>query len=378
MSSADHKPAILESFSIVVDPRRAGSTLYSLEEILLLVISATLSNCETWLEIADFGRARVDWLRNFLPYENGSPSEDTIARVMSLLNSRQFEKGFRSWTESVKEAVGGEVTAIDGKALRGAKKRKSIRKSLTLVSAWATENRVVLGQVRVDEKSNEIEALPRLLELLELKDRHVTLDAMGCQKSIVKKIREKGADYTIALKGNQKKLAEEVEGTFSDCASIDYKSIDTSWKMTSDEGHGRKEVRTFRLLDAHDWIDTKHWAGINSIGMVTSERTKDDKTTIESRFYISSLKFTDIESFAKATRNHWHIENKLHWCLDVGFNEDKSRVRLANAAENLALVRRLSLQLLQYDKSDKRSIKRKRKLASYDLNYLEQVLLNAT
>ena len=270
------------------------------------------------------------------------------------------------------------MIAIDGKALRGAKKRKSIRKSLTLVSAWATENRVVLGQVRVDEKSNEIEALPRLLELLELKDRHVTLDAMGCQKSIVKKIREKGADYTIALKGNQKKLAEEVEGTFSDCASIDYKSIDTSWKMTSDEGHGRKEVRTFRLLDAHDWIDTKHWAGINSIGMVTSERTKDDKTTIESRFYISSLKFTDIESFAKATRNHWHIENKLHWCLDVGFNEDKSRVRLANAAENLALVRRLSLQLLQYDKSDKRSIKRKRKLASYDLNYLEQVLLNAT
>jgi predicted transposase YbfD/YdcC len=293
--------------------------------------------------------------------------------VFALLDPKAFEACFRSWVASISDFIPGEVIAIDGKTLRRSHDRGSGLAALHLVSAWAAANRVVLGQVATEAKSNEITAIPRLLELLRIKDCIVTIDAMGCQTKIAEQILAQEGDYVLALKGNQGTLAEEVEEAFIDADAKAYAGMDSSFLETREHGHGRTETRRYRTLgDLSAVPRSALWEGMNMIGMVESERTLDGNTTHETRFYIGSIG-TDVTCFARAVRSHWGIENELHWCLDVAFREDDCRVREPAARENLAVLRHITLTRLKQDNT-KLGIKNKRKKAGWDEAYLAKLL----
>jgi predicted transposase YbfD/YdcC len=360
-------------FKDLPDQRCPVNRRHELGDIIVLSIAAVLCGADGWVEIEQFARAKEAWFRQFLRLEHGIPSHDTFGRVFALLDPKAFEACFRHWVASIRDLIPGEVIAIDGKTLRRSHDRAGGLAALHLVSAWATANRVVLGQVATEAKSNEITAIPQLLELLHIKGCIVTIDAMGCQTKIAEQIVAQEGDYVLALKGNQGTLAEEVEEAFIDADAKDYAGMDSNFLETVEQGHGRTETRRYRTLGDLSGVPRNAlWPGMNMIGMVESERTLDGKTTQETRFYIGTIS-TDVACFARAVRSHWGIENELHWCLDVGFREDDCRVREPAARENLAVLRHITLTRLKQDPT-KLGIKNKRKKAGWDERYLTKLL----
>jgi predicted transposase YbfD/YdcC len=321
-----------------------------------------------------FGEATEDWLKTFLKLENGIPSHDTFARVFALISPAAFNERFVEWMQAVRSATADEVVAIDGKTMRRSHDKGKGQTAIHIVSAWATRNRLTLGQIKVVEKSNEITAVPELLRLLNLKGCIVTMDALNTQKEIAREVREQGADYVLALKDNHPHLRAEVEGVFEAVLNQSQADQSVSRAESGEQGHGRTETRRGWSVAAPKWLTGyDQWQDLKSLVLIESTRTIKDQTTTERRYFISSLA-PDATRAMAAVRAHWGIENSLHWVLDVAFREDDSRVRIKNAAENLALIRKITHNLLQQEKTLKRGIKTKRLVASWDRNYLLKVI----
>ena len=368
------QPKIIDCFTSLTDPRIFLKMRHKLIDIIVITLCAVLAGADEWTEIAAFGRSKERWFRSFLELPFGIPSHDTFGRVFSMICPEEFEKCFLDWVRASFPNIAPQVVAIDGKTLRRSYDRSSNKAAIHMVSAWATENRLVLGQIKTEEKSNEITAIPELLRALALEGCIVTIDAMGCQKQIVKQIVEQGADYVISLKGNQGTLHKEVELLFQDAKEKGFKDLAHDACETTDGEHGRIEIRRFTTTSKVDWFEEKSkWKKLTSLGMVESRREIGDKITDETRYFISSLP-SDAATFARACRGHWGIENGLHWTLDIAFREDDSRIRLGHAANNLAIIRHFALNLIKQDKKRKIAVKGSRKRAGWDLNYLQHLL----
>jgi predicted transposase YbfD/YdcC len=377
------KKSLIEHFATIADPRVNRTRDHELIDILVLAICALLCRAETFNDMEDFGNAKLDWFKTFLALPNGIPSHDTFNRVFQALDPKQFQEAFLNWTQSVRQAIPNEIVAMDGKALRRA--LTDSKNPRYIVSAWAEDNGLVLGQLKVDEKTNEITAVPQLLRTLELSGCIVTLDAMGCQKNIAKEIKEADADYVLALKGNQGTVHHEVKAfldqTVAEAQAQSSVGLSTSIaaarlvsRKIVEKDHGRLETREYFQSAELGWFaDKNQWEGLQSVGMVQATREINGQISTERRYYLSSLPL-DIERFARAVRGHWGIENKLHWVMDVRFGEDQSRARNGHAAENLATLRRLALNLLKTDKTKKRGIRGKQNNASWDHAYLLRLL----
>nr|WP_239984994.1 ISAs1 family transposase [Sporolactobacillus pectinivorans] len=339
-----------------------------------MALTATICAIDSFTDMEEFGYARKEWFESFLELPNGIPSHDTFARVFSLLDPETVERCFMNWTADVYTLTEGEIVAIDGKTLRGSHHRAANKRAIHTLCAWATEQKAVLARRKVEGKTNEITVIPELLDLLKLKGCIVTIDAMGCQKDIAAKIREKEADYVLALKGNQSTLHEDVRLYLEDAQKNAFKDVPHSFYKQVEKGHGRVDVRRYWTTDAIDFLDQKEeWKGLKSVGVVESERQTGDQVSVERRFYLSSLS-SDAKTFAKAVRQHWQIENGLHHVLDVTFREDEQRMRLKNSAQNMALLRRCVVNLLKQETTSKRSIRGKRLKAGFDFPYLKTVL----
>jgi predicted transposase YbfD/YdcC len=368
--------SLVGHFSILEDPRDALRRRHRLLDMVVIAIAGTLGGADGWVDIAQFGRAKEAWFRRFLDLPNGIPSHDTFGRVFSLLAPEAFEACFRAWVASIRTVIPGEIIAVDGKTLRRSHDRSKGVAALHLVSAWATANRVVLGQVATAAKSNEITAIPQLLELLMLEGAIVTIDAMGCQTKIAEQIIDQGGNYVLALKGNQGVLAAEVEEAFSEADAKNYREIDSEALDTVERGHGRVETRRYRTLGDLSGVPRSTLCnGMNMIGMVESTRESDGKVSRETRFFIGSIG-TGVADFGRAVRGHWGVENDLHWSLDVAMREDDCRVRETRARENLAVLRHIAMSRLKND-STKLGIKTKRLKAGWDDAYLEKLLFEA-
>lgn len=358
---------LLKHFETLDDPRVDRTKRYPLIEIVFLIISATVSGCEGWKSIRDFGVMKLDWLKKYLPYENGIPVDDTIARVMRKLNTKEFENCFMGWMQSIATATEGDVIAIDGKTLRRSYDKASDKSAIHMVSAWSSANGVVLGQEKTAAKSNEITAIPELLNSLAIKGCIVSIDAMGCQKEIAKQIVDKKADYLLALKGNQGHLHDDVKSFFSIAKENEFKNIEHDFYEENDAGHGRVERRRAYAIDVKKYKKlfptASEWKKLTSIVMIESEREGKDFKTTDTRFYISSCQ-PSAELLLDASRKHWGVENSLHWILDVTFREDESRIRKEASPENYAIFRHIALNILRKDTSADASIKRKRHMAA--------------
>ena len=362
---------LLTHFKDLEDPRVDRTKRYPLIEIIFLIISATISGCEGWKSIRDFGLLKLDWLRQFLPYENGIPVDDTLARVMRKLNTKQFASCFTQWIQSVMKATDGDIIAIDGKTLRRSYDSGSGKSAIHMVSAWSSLNGVVLGQEKTAEKSNEITAIPELLNSLAIKGCIVSIDAMGCQKNIAEQIIKQKGDYLLALKGNQGHLHEEVKSFFLAAKEADFKNIQYNFHENVDTGHGRIDVRRAYAIDFKEYKDHipsgVKWKNLTSIVMIESSRDGRNFKTQDMRFYITSCE-TSAQKLLNAARKHWGVENSLHWTLDVTFREDESRIRKEAAPENYAIFRHIALNIIRKNTSINASVKRKRHMAALDDN----------
>ncbi len=364
------KIVLLEHFNLLPDPRQAdhNKLKHVLLDVIIIAILATICGADSWVEIETFGKEKEVWLKQFLTLENGIPSHDTFGRVFSLLDPTAFERCFLLWTKTVMTHTKGEVIAIDGKSVR--RSHTGDERPLHLVNAFATENGMVIGQRKVDSKTNEITAIPELLDILFLKGCIVTTDAMGCQGWIVKKILENKGEYALAVKGNQDRLLQDITAVFDTPHSV----ASHEYAQTSEHGHGRDEVRECWVSGNLTQVrDIERWNGLTSIAKITCTRTLKGVTSSESRYFISSLA-PDATEILRVVRAHWRVENSLHWSLDISFREDESRVRIGHAAENLALVRKLALNLLKKEKTSKSGIKAKRLQAGWNDDYLLTVL----
>jgi len=370
----DQELSLAHHFAHLTDPRIDRSRLHELFDIVAIAISAVVAGADTWDDIEDFGKVKYDWLKTFLDLPNGIPSHDTFRRLFERLDPDEFQKGFLGWIEALHEASQRQVIAIDGKTLRRSFDRAKGKSALHMVHAWATANHLLLGQVAVDEKSNEITAIPKLLKMLEIAGAIVTIDAMGCQKEIARTIRSRKADYVLALKANHEKLFEQVVGFWDKTCSRGMKGPDIKYHREWSEGHGRTEARRCWVTSDLDWLEGREeWEDLRSVVFVESERFIGDSLSVETRYYLSSLP-NDAGLLNQTVRSHWGVENSLHWVLDVTFNEDRSRIKKANAPENFGLLRRLALCLLKKESTSRRSIKGKRLRASWDEGYLRRVL----
>jgi predicted transposase YbfD/YdcC len=377
------KLSLIEHFKDLPDPRVQGRTDHDLIDVLVIAVCALLCGATGFDDMADFGQAKQAWFKTFLTLRNGIPSHDTFNRVFAALKPAAFLDCFLRWTQSLRQAVAHEIVAVDGKALRRAGPRG--QSARYLISAWAQSNRLVLGQLKVADKSNEITALPHLLRVLELAGCIVTVDAMGCQKTIAKEINEADADYVLALKGNQETVHAEVQSYLDDAIlqqaagparkTVAPREPELAYTETVEKDHGRVEIRRYWQSGRLDWFaDLEKWEGLRSVGVVESVRQVGAaEPTVERRYYLSSLA-VDVAQFARAVRGHWSVENSLHWCLDVQMAEDQSRARTGHAAENLATLRRLALNLLKRDKTKKRGLKGKQLNAGWDQDYLLRLL----
>jgi predicted transposase YbfD/YdcC len=369
------KITIADHFGQMENPRVEWSIQHKLIDIITIAICAVICGADTWVDMETYGLAKKGWFKQFLELANGIPSHDTFARVFTRLDPEQFQQSFLSWVKSISNVTQGEVVAIDGKTLRHSFDRSQSQKAIHMVSAWATNNRLVLGQVKVDEKSNEITAIPELLKVLSLRGCIVTIDAIGCQKEIVKLIAGQEADYVITLKKNQSSLYKRVEALFSEALRSKYQGFIHSLERSSEESHSREETRYCVMLsNVQKQIDPEgKWQNLQSIGRLDVMRTVNGKTKIETRYFISSLP-NNAKLLADSVRQHWGIENSLHWVLDVAFREDDSRIRKDNAPQNFAVLRHIANSLLQQNKSVKTGIKNKRLKAGWDNEYLAKVL----
>jgi len=375
--------SLLEYFAKVEDPRIERSQRHPLATVLTLALCAVICGANSFVGIEQYGHARKEWLETFLDLPNGIPSHDTLGRIFALLDPQSLEQAFRDWVAALATLTKGEVVAIDGKTLRRSFKKAGDRSFVHMVSAWSTGNQMVLGQVKTDEKSNEITAIPRLLELLQLHGCLVTIDAMGCQKDIAQKIVDSQADYLLAVKDNQPTLAEAVTTIFDE--ALKDPDFSTTHHQTEDRGHGRTEIRRCWTLDID--VDCgspfNQWPGLKGIVRVESERTVAGKTSLEHRYYITSRSKLSAKSALAASRSHWGVENQLHWVLDVAFREDDCRVRTGNAAETFAVVRHVALNLLKHAqvgvrRNDKIGVYNKRLLAGWNVGFMLRVLGVAT
>ncbi len=368
MDPLETEPSFVDEFAALTDPRAQRNQLYRVEEILLLSLCASICGAEGWQDVEDFGTLKLPYLRQYLEYANGTPSDDTVRRFYRHIDPEEFERLFRKWVEGLAKKADVKVMAIDGKSLRHSFDDET--KMLHVLSAFATEARIVLGQEKVSQKSNEITAIPKVLKWLDVKGHIITIDAMGCQVKIANQILHKGGDYIFSLKGNQSHLSEDVITYFADPALAQPLASHVEY----DKGHGRIETRECWVGNDVEWLHHRHpkWASIRSMIKIHSVR-ESKKTTNDVRYYISSLADTP-ENVLHSVRSHWAIENTLHWVLDMSFHEDYSRIRKGNAPYAMAIIRHVALNLLQLAKTNRQSIKRLRKMCGWDDHTLDLVI----
>jgi len=373
--------SVLEAFQELADPRREHpQTLHKLEDIVVIALCAVIAKCETWEEIADYGVIKKDVLKKYLELPNGIPSHDTFNRVFSLISPKAWQNCFMQWMASMSQLSKDKLISIDGKMLRGSKasgtgKVAREQAALSIVSAWASENQLVLAQIALEDAGHELSVIPDLLELLDLAGASVSIDAAGCHKEVAEQIIEQGGDYLLSLKGNQGKLYDAAKWLFDYNLS---ESISMDSMQTFDVAHGREETRTCWLIKDFDYLEQAQcnlnkWIHLNAIIVVQSEVLRQGKLTTQKRFFLTSHNFTPEQALSRV-RKHWSIENQQHYPLDVLFNEDASRTRTGFAPQNLALLRRLALNLLNLDSDSKLSKRRKRLKAAHDDDYLLQLL----
>ncbi len=337
----NERPTITAHFSTLDDPRVDRTKHHHLQDILTIGICAVICAADNWVEIERFGKSKERWFKQFLSLPNGIPSHDTFGRVFAALDSETFMTCFSNWISAVGEVTKGSVVAIDGKTLRRSFDTGSEKAAIHMVSAWAEKNELVLGQLKTEEKSNEITAIPKLLDILDVTGCIVTIDAMGCQRKIAEKIVSGQADYVLAVTGNQGRLHDNITLFLDEGLSNEWQDISIQHKQTIEKDHGRIETRDYYLSADINWMpEARKWKGLSSIGMVRSQREIGEKRSIETRYYISTL--NEVENFAYAVRRHWSIENSLHWVLDIAFREDESRVRKDHGAANLAILRHIA------------------------------------
>jgi len=368
-----NKLSIAEHFGDIKDHRVRFDHL--LIDVIVIAICACICSADSWVDVESWGKANIEWLKKYLKLPFGIPSHDTFGRIFSIIKPMEFEKRFISWTHSIYSNTNDviDVIPIDGKALRRSYDKKSNQAAIHMVGAWSLKNKVSLGQVKTSEKSNEITAIPKLLDMLAIKGCIITIDAMGCQKDITHKIVNNGGDYVIAVKDNQPTLRQEIEDYFENAISSEPDKID--FHETIETKNGEQIYRMYYISSEVDELDSSDdFANVSSIGMVETKRIKNGEISSEIRYFILSF-ITTALFFSNCVRGHWGIENSLHWVLDVAFNEDYSRIRKNHGAENMAIIRRISLNLLKNNVAGKKkSMKSKRLLAGWDTKYLEQVL----
>ncbi len=374
--SSDTSARMQDHFNDLSDPRRR-EVIYPLINIVVIAICAVICGADDFVAMPKLGRTMRDWVGRFLDLASGIPSHDRFNAIFAAINTAEFERCLVSWITALHEITDGQVIAIDGKTLRRSFDAASNKSAIHMVSAWATANHISLGQVVVDAKSNEITAIPKLLELLELSGAMVTIDAMGCQTEIARKIVDAGADYCLAVKGNQPTLHQGIVDHFDDHLEDDFSGTSVRRHQTEEKGHGREELRCYFICPVPANLpDRSRWAGLKAIGIAINVTQRDGKECIEVRYYILS-KYVAARRFAQAVRGHWGIENHLHWQLDVTFGEDQCRTRLGHADANFSSLRRTALSMLKNESTLKIGIKNKRLTAGWDESYLEKVLVGS-
>ena len=370
----DNDTPFIQCFGQIEDPRMDRQKKHKLIDIIAIAVCAAIAGADTWTGVHAFGKGKQEWLGTFLDLSNGIPCHDTFGRVFSLLDPAFFQQAFRQWVAAIQGKVEG-VVAIDGKTVRRSHDHARQDKAIHIVSAWAAECGISLGQLRVDGKSNEITAIPELLRLLDLNGCIVTIDAMGCQREIAREIRHAGGDYLLAVKGNQEALADDVEQEFKLAMAEDFAHMDYHYHETIGKAHGRIEKRQYWYTHDIQGLGTlERWPGLKGMVMCRATRTQADQTSVEDRYFITSCIHHDVEKIAAAVRNHWAVENSLHWVLDVVFLEDQSRIRKGHAAENMAAIRKIAHNALKMNTSRKSGVKEKRLQAAWDEKYLEEIL----
>jgi predicted transposase YbfD/YdcC len=384
--------SLFDHFAALTDPRIERKKEHTLLDIVGLSICGVICGADGWTDIEEFGHAKEEWLRTFLGLPNGIPSHDTLGRVFARVLPGEFQQSFQRWIQAISTVTEGQIISIDGKTLRRSYDRSRDKAAIHMVSAWASENHLILGQVKTSEKSNEITAIPRLLEVLALNGCIVTIDAMGCQTEIAAQIVAQGADYVLALNGNHGTVHKQVVEFFEQLDKHEHegehehekeqerqavvKESDLDDYETVDGDHGRIEIRRYRQVSDVQWLaERSQWKGLQSVGMVEAERHIGETVSVERRYYLSSLGL-DVQQFAEAVRGHWSIENTVHWSLDVSFREDDSRIRTGHAPENFSVLRHIALNLLKQDTRCTRGIKTKRLRAGWDHDYLAHVLFS--